>query len=46
MMGPKWKLISVCLEIALILREDRCVVCAECTIASKIVLEKPNGTPS
>jgi hypothetical protein len=30
----KWKLILVCLEIVLILTEDRCTVCAECTIGS------------
>jgi hypothetical protein len=28
----KWKLVSVHLEIVLILTEDRCTVCAECTI--------------
>ena len=31
----KWKLISVCLEIVLILTQDRCTVCAERTIASE-----------
>jgi hypothetical protein len=29
------------LEIVLILRQDRCMVCAERTIASKIILEAP-----
>jgi hypothetical protein len=29
---PKWKVISVCLEIVLILTQGRCTVCAECTI--------------
>jgi hypothetical protein len=28
----KWKLVSVHLEIVLILTQDRCAVCAECTI--------------
>ena len=30
-----WKLVSVCLEIALILMEDRCTVCVEHTWAGK-----------
>jgi hypothetical protein len=38
----KWKLDSVCLEIVLILMQDRCMVCAECTIG---VLDAPDGTP-
>jgi hypothetical protein len=41
----KWKLISVCLEIVLILTQDRCMVCAKCTIGSVIVLVAPDGTP-
>jgi hypothetical protein len=36
---------SVCLEIVLILTQDRCMVCAERTIASEIVLDTPHGTP-
>jgi hypothetical protein len=32
----KWKLVSVHLEIVLILTQDRCTVCAECTIGSEI----------
>jgi hypothetical protein len=39
------ELISVCLEIVLILKQDRCTVWAERSIASKIILEAPNGTP-
>jgi hypothetical protein len=31
----RWKLVWVCLEIALILAQDRCMVCAECAIVSK-----------
>ena len=30
-----WKLVSFCLEIALMLTQDRCTVCAERTIGSK-----------
>jgi hypothetical protein len=37
----KWKLISVCLETVLILAQDRCTVCAERTIGSKIILTHP-----
>jgi hypothetical protein len=33
------------LEIVLILTQDRCTVCAERTIASKIVLDAHDGTP-
>ena len=28
----KWKLVWVCLEIVLILMQDRCIVCVEHTI--------------
>jgi hypothetical protein len=41
----KWMLVLVCLEIALILTQDRCTVCVERTIGSKIVLDAPDGTP-
>ena len=34
-------LVSVCLEIVLILTQDRCKLCAECTIGSKIILDAP-----
>jgi hypothetical protein len=37
-------LILVCLEIVLILTQDRCTVCAERTIGSEIVLDAPDGT--
>jgi hypothetical protein len=40
----KWKLISVVLEIVLILRHDRCTVCAKRTTGSKIAVDAPNGT--
>jgi hypothetical protein len=39
------KLDSVRLEIMLILMQDRCTVCAECTIGLEIVLDAPNNTP-
>jgi hypothetical protein len=41
----KWKLVSFHLEMVLILTQDRCTVCAECTMGSEIVLDAPNGTP-
>jgi hypothetical protein len=44
MMRLKWKLISVYLEIVLILTQDRCTVCIEHTIGSKIILGSPDGT--
>jgi hypothetical protein len=34
-------LILVRLEIVPILTEDRCMVCAECTVGSEIVLDTP-----
>jgi hypothetical protein len=45
LMRLKWNLVLVHLEIVLILTQDRCTVCAERTIGSKIVLEAPDGTP-
>jgi hypothetical protein len=41
----KWNLVSVCLDIVLILMQGRCMVCAECTIGSEIVLDAPVGNP-
>ena len=35
---------SVCLEVVLILMQDRCTVCMEHTICSEINLDKPDGT--
>jgi hypothetical protein len=32
------------LEIVLILMQDRCTVCTECTIGTEIVLDAPDGT--
>ena len=36
--------LSVCLDIVLILTQDRCIVFAECTIGSEIVLDALDGT--
>ena len=41
----KWKLISVHLEIVLIFRQDKCMVCIERIIGSKIILDASDGTP-
>jgi hypothetical protein len=39
------KFVSIHLEIVLILTQDRCTVCAERTMGSKIILDAHNGTP-
>ena len=41
----KWKLVLVRFEIVLTLKQDRCMVCGEHNIGSKIVLDAPDGTP-
>jgi hypothetical protein len=41
----KWKLVSVCLETVLVSVQDRCTVCAKCTIASEIILGTVDGSP-
>jgi hypothetical protein len=33
------------LVIVLVMMQDRCTVCAKCTIGSEFVLDTPNGTP-
>jgi hypothetical protein len=38
-------LILVCLEIVLILIQDRSMVCVERTVGSEIILDAPNGSP-
>jgi hypothetical protein len=38
-------LASVHLDIVLILMQDSCMVCAERTIGSEIILDAPDGTP-
>ena len=40
-----WNLASVQLEIVLVSVPDSCMVCAQCTIGSEIVVEVPDGTP-
>ena len=40
-----WNLVSIRLEIVLVLVQDSCTVCAECTIGSEIILDAPDGTP-
>jgi hypothetical protein len=35
-------LVSVCLEIVLFLMQDKCTICAERTIGSKIALDTPD----
>ena len=40
-----WNLALVQLEIVLVLVQDSCMVCAQCTIGSEIVVVVPDGTP-
>jgi hypothetical protein len=40
-----WNLVSFYLEIVLILMQDRCTICGETNIGSKIVLDAPDETP-
>ena len=37
--------LSVCLELVLVLVQDRCTVCAKRTIGSGTILDSPDGTP-
>jgi hypothetical protein len=37
----KWELVSVLYKIVLLLTQDRCIVCVERTIGSKIILDTP-----
>ena len=37
--------VLVCLEMVLVSVQNRCMVCAEHTIGSEIVLDAPDGTP-
>jgi hypothetical protein len=32
-------------KIVLIMTQDTCIICVECTIGSEIVLDAPDGTP-
>ena len=45
-MRLKRKLVSVRLKIVLMLSQDRCIVCVERIIGSKIVLNAPDGAPT
>jgi hypothetical protein len=38
-------LVLVCVEIVLILMQERCTVCVERTIGLEIVLDASDGTP-
>jgi hypothetical protein len=40
------KLASVHLETVLVLVQDRCMVCAKCTIGSVIILDALDDTPT
>jgi len=40
-----WNLVSIRLEIVLVLVQDRCMICAERTKGSEIILDAPDGTP-
>ena len=40
-----WKLDLICLEIVLILMQDRCMICKEHTICLEINLDTLDGTP-
>ena len=44
MMWVMWNLASFYLETVLVLVQDSCLVCARCTIGSKIILDAPDGT--
>ena len=39
-----WNPVSDCLEIVLVLVQDRCMVYARCTIGLQIILDAPDGT--
>jgi hypothetical protein len=40
-----WNLVLVYSEMVLVSKQDRCTVCAKCTIGLEIILDAPNGTP-
>jgi hypothetical protein len=40
-----WNLISVRVQTVLVSVQDRCTVCAKCTIGLEIILDAPNDTP-
>ena len=40
-----WNLTLFCLQTVLVSMQDRCMVCARCTIGLQIILDAPDGTP-
>jgi hypothetical protein len=40
-----WNLVLFCFETVLMLVQDKCTVCAECTIGLEIILDAPYETP-
>ena len=40
-----WNLTSFRLETVLVSVQERCMVCARCTIGLQIILDAPDGTP-
>jgi hypothetical protein len=40
-----WNHVLVNLETVLVSVQDRCMVCTERTIGSKLILDAPDGTP-
>jgi hypothetical protein len=43
--GVMWDFISVHLKMVLVLVQEKCTVCAECTIGSETILDAPDGMP-
>jgi hypothetical protein len=41
-----WNLAWVRLETVLVLVQDRCMICGECTTGTEIILDASDGTPS
>ena len=39
-----WNLTSFRLEIVLLSVQDKCMICARCTIGLQIILDAPDGT--
>jgi hypothetical protein len=44
-MFDMWNLAYIRLDIVLVSEQDRCTVCTEPIIGSKIILDAPDGTP-
>jgi hypothetical protein len=41
-----WNLVAVRSMMVLVSKQDRCKVCAKCTIGLEIILDAPDGTSS